>query len=130
MYWNLIWKSPWFVPFGANLALFEPKSAKPVTSAPRAGGQCDQYNICLYIRVNFLHWESFPELGSLFSVAFYEWNVYNATTSCHEPPRVLKQYQWIKLSNIAINISIIQSWTKKSSLFYVKINTVEIHQNE
>ena len=29
MYWNLIWKSSGFVPFGTNLALFGPKSDIP-----------------------------------------------------------------------------------------------------
>ena len=31
MYWNLIWKSPGFVPFGANLTHFGSKSGHPVS---------------------------------------------------------------------------------------------------
>ena len=30
MYWNLIWKSPGFVPFGVNLTHFGPKSGHPI----------------------------------------------------------------------------------------------------
>ena len=35
MYWNLIWKSPGFVPFGANLTHFGSKSGHPVSPSSR-----------------------------------------------------------------------------------------------
>ena len=49
MYLNLIWKSPEFVPFGANLAHFSSKSDMPDVSDIRLLG--DQLNI-LYTLFN------------------------------------------------------------------------------
>ena len=39
MYWNLIWKCPGFVPFGANLTHFGPKSVHPDESFDDLGNE-------------------------------------------------------------------------------------------
>ena len=54
MYWNLIWKSPRFVPLGANLAHFVAKSvirAPPTCEAVKSGGSWPN----THRKLNILH---------------------------------------------------------------------------